>query len=234
MSRFLPALALLTLGALDLVSARAAEQAQPPRAQITAFLKDTPEEFIKRFDKNKDGFLTKDELPPFLAQAFDRMDTNKDGKLDKQEVAVLLRVLRQRFARQPNNPAAGRAQVDQIVNNLLQRMDKDKDGRISKKEATGQIARLFDQFDTNKDGYLDRQELRQVAMRFLANRGGAGRAQFPNRPDFDALDLNADGRLTREELKGTKYAAVFDQIDTNKDGKIDRKEFEAYLKKTGQ
>src|SRR5579871_6183183 len=63
-----------------------------------AFLKDTPEQFIKRFDRNKDGLLTRDELPLFLARNFERFDTNKDGKLDTKEVTALLRLLRQRFA----------------------------------------------------------------------------------------------------------------------------------------
>lgn len=228
-------LSLLTLLSAGLSPIVAADQNTPKkRPQAPAFLKDTPEEFIKRFDKNKDGFLTRDELPPFLARVFDRVDTNGDGKLDKQEVATLLQVLRRRFAQGNNQPAA-RPQVDRLVNSILQRMDKDMDGRISKKEAMGRLAVVFDQFDTNKDGFLDKQELRQVARRFLANRGGgAGARPNPNTPDFDALDLNADGRLTREELKGTRFASIFDQIDTNKDGKIDRKEFEAYLKKTAK
>jgi Ca2+-binding EF-hand superfamily protein len=217
-----------------------ADQAAPKKspAQPPPFLKDTPEQFIKRFDKNMDGFLTRNEVPPFLARAFDRIDTNGDGKLDKQEIAAWLKTAQQRFGQQ-NGPS--QAEIDRVVNGMLERMDKDKDGKISRKEAEGRpLARVFDQFDTNKDAFLDKKELRQAAIRFLAMQGGrpqGGRGQggpaFAG-PDFDALDLNADGRLTRDELKGTPYLKVFDEIDTNKDGKIDRKEFEAYLKKTAK
>jgi Ca2+-binding EF-hand superfamily protein len=222
------------------VSAAAAPK-QRPRQQVLQLLQGSPEDFIKHFDKNKDGVLTKDEVPPFLARMFARLDANGDGKLDKKEVATLMERLRRQIARNKNNPQVRPQQIERVVNNILQRMDADKDGKISRKEAKGRVAQLFNQLDTNKDGFVDKQELRQLAMRVLANRGGGngnrggrGGNLQPNRPDFDSLDLNADGRLTRAELKGTPYADVFDQIDTNKDGKIDRKEFAAYLKKTGK
>ena len=189
------------------------------RAQQKPLDRLTPEEFIKRFDKNGDGVLTKDELPARLAASFDRLDANKDGKLDKKEVATLIRVLRQRQGQGQGSPQAERA-----VKGLLERLDTNKDGKISKAEAKGPLAQNFDRIDINKDGYLDKQELlRGLRLGLL----GGGRAPV----DFDALDKNADGRLTRQELKGTPYFAKFDEIDTNKDGKIDPKEFAAYLKK---
>jgi Ca2+-binding EF-hand superfamily protein len=215
----------------DTPKKEAVKQIPPAVADV---LKATPEEFIKRFDKNKDGFVSKDELPPFLAAAFDRADANGDGKLDQKEVAALLQALRKRFGQsaspliKPPDP-----EVERMVNNFLARMDTDKDGKISRAEAKNRLAANFDALDTNKDGFLDREELRRAAERFRAAAAGMNRpanAQADG-PDFDSLDLNADGRLTREELKGTPFAAVFDEIDTNKDGKIDPKEFKAYLRK---
>ncbi len=49
-----------------------------------------------------------------------------------------------------------------------QKMDKDGDGRISRAEAANRpkMAQYFDQIDTNKDGYLSRDELKAAqAMR---------------------------------------------------------------------
>lgn len=51
-----------------------------------------PKEMIERFkgfDKNKDGKLSKDELPEFLQQQFERGDANKDGFLDEAEIKKL-------------------------------------------------------------------------------------------------------------------------------------------------
>jgi Ca2+-binding EF-hand superfamily protein len=215
---------------------------------VALLLKGGTDNFIKRFDKNNDGVLTKDECPPGLARIFDRFDINHDGKLDKQEIDKLHQTMRQRFGNNDNkkpapppnknpnnNPANNNPQVERAVEKLLEQMDTNKDGRISKAEAKGKLAEFFDQLDTNKDGYLDKEELRRAATRFLANQGGKGGglgAALQRRgPEFDDLDKNADGRLTREELKGTPFADHFDEIDANKDGKIDPKEFRAYLKK---
>lgn len=41
------------------------------------------------FDKNKDGKITKDELPERMYALFDQGDTNKDGTLDAAEIKAL-------------------------------------------------------------------------------------------------------------------------------------------------
>jgi hypothetical protein len=65
-------------------------------AELAALLKSGADAFIKKFDKNGDGFLTVNEMPPDLTPFFDRYDTNNDKKLDKNEIAGMV---------QPNNPA---------------------------------------------------------------------------------------------------------------------------------
>jgi Ca2+-binding EF-hand superfamily protein len=41
--------------------------------------------FIKEHDTNKDGYLSKDELPEVFRHNFDKLDTNKDGKISREE-----------------------------------------------------------------------------------------------------------------------------------------------------
>jgi Ca2+-binding EF-hand superfamily protein len=204
-------------------------------------LRGGPDAFIKQFDKNKDGMITKDELPPYLHRAFERFDSNGDGKLDRPEVVDLVEGLRNFFGLQPKAQPKGQPkgpaseQVEALVNKLLALQDTNKDGKISRAEARGQLANNFDQFDTNKDGFLDRMELRAVAQRVIANqKGGLFKGgPFKKGPafDFDAYDKNADGRLTRDEVRGTPLEKLFDQIDTNRDGRISRDEFEEFLEK---
>jgi hypothetical protein len=46
-------------------------------------------EHLMSFDKNKDGKLTKDELPERMHDLIAKGDTNKDGALDKEEIKKL-------------------------------------------------------------------------------------------------------------------------------------------------
>jgi Ca2+-binding EF-hand superfamily protein len=231
MSRVLMAVLVVALFA-PCRPAPAADKDDPPRGPD--WIKLTPEEFLKRFDKNKDGVLTKDELPPGLARNFDRYDRNGDGKLDAREVAQMLETAK-RFAGDKPAPRPGGdgPPAERRVADVFERMDTNKDGKISKEEAKNVIAQNFDRIDANKDGFIDKGELRRFVARNMAAGGGPGRGGSGG-PDFDAMDRNADGRLTREELKGTQFADRFDEIDTNKDGKIDKKEFAAYLKKQAE
>lgn len=56
-------------------------------------------DFVTRLfqnDKNKDGKLTKDELPEALQSIFERADTNRDGAVDRKEAEVLAERIKQR------------------------------------------------------------------------------------------------------------------------------------------
>ena len=73
----------------------AAAGGQPGQAEMN------PETAFKRmmamFDKNGDGKLQKDELPPRLAERFEELDTNKDGALDESEIKAILPQLMRRL-----------------------------------------------------------------------------------------------------------------------------------------
>lgn len=51
---------------------------------------------FKAIDKDKDGYLSRDEVKdgiPQVLTVFDKVDTNKDGKLNPAEYEMALRVL---------------------------------------------------------------------------------------------------------------------------------------------
>ena len=235
-------LRLTTLGILLFaVAGTHADDKQDKAPAGAAILKMTPEQLLKLWDKNKDGFVDKEELPAQVQQLFEQFDRNGDGKLDVKELGQLLETLKKRRAQQDAQQGKAKGKnndIDREVDALLRRLDTNKDGKISREEAAGRpLAKAFNQLDKNKDGYLDRIELIPWAQRTaMAGSNQAGKGQ-PGAEvarssifDFDALDKDADGRLTREELQGTTWADAFDKIDTNKDGKIDRKEFETYVR----
>ena len=122
---------------------------KPPLPQVLEMLKKSPDEFIKQFDKNMDGFLQKEELPLFLAKTFERFDKNSDSKLNREEVNQMLQTMRQLLAAQ--QPGGNQPDFDAL--------DKNADGRLTKEELKGTpwLAR-FAEIDTNADGQIDRRE----------------------------------------------------------------------------
>jgi Ca2+-binding EF-hand superfamily protein len=154
--------------------------------------------FLKEYDKNGDGFLQRDELPPAYRAVFERIDTNKDGKISREELAQGVALLRPR--RRPSD----------LVYMLVEMSDFDEESQREVQRAY-EILRKLDQ---NKDGRIDADELK-AGREHIAN----------NRVDFmlNQLDANKDGRISREEAKG-HILANFDEIDLNRDGFIDRTE----------
>lgn len=111
--------------------------------------------------------------------------------------------------------------------------DKDGDGRVSKEEfyavrsermaerasaggrmRNAQNAPLFEEFDTDKDGYLTEEELQQgqraMMQRMMERRdammagggrmGGGGPGMRRNPPRFEDFDADGNGVITREEF----------------------------------
>jgi Ca2+-binding EF-hand superfamily protein len=154
--------------------------------------------FFKDHDKNKDGYLTRDEFPPALRPAFDRIDTNKDGKVSREELARGIVHL------------APRRRPSDLIYTLIEMSDCDE-------ECAGEVQRAYDilrKLDKNRDGKIDPEELKMERERIIKHRVDSL---------FKQLDTNQDGRISREEAKGP-IRQNFDEIDRNRDGYIDREE----------
>jgi Ca2+-binding EF-hand superfamily protein len=155
--------------------------------------------FIKEYDKNGDGYLSKDELPARYRWAFDKMDTNKDGKLSRDELIKGIGYLR--MNRRPSDVVMILVEMSdcdecaaeelQRMYELLRKLDKKGEGKItadSLKEGRTAIIReridnILRELDTNKDGKISREEARGQIKKF-----------------FDEIDTNKDGYISREEL----------------------------------
>jgi collagen type III alpha len=113
------------------------------------------------------------------------------------------------------------------LDRLFERFDKNNDGFLDKDEAPERIKERFDQLDENKDGKLSRDEVRKMLERMAANRPGAQPASGPApssvpEPLFRALDTDGDGRLSKDELLAA--VKLLEKLDRNRDGFVDRTE----------
>jgi len=61
----------------------------------------------------------------------------------------------------PSSPAAVTSPGAIVIEYKMELLDKDHDGHVSRAEASGvpTLAKVFDKFDRNRDGRLDRAEL---------------------------------------------------------------------------
>jgi Ca2+-binding EF-hand superfamily protein len=156
------------------------------------------DEFLRKYDKNKDGYLSRDELPERFRHNFDRLDTNKDGKLSRAELQKGMHHLLPR--RRPSD----------VVFTLVEMSDCDE----CCAEELQIIYDFLRKLDTNKDGKIHADELKTAREALVKKRVDA---------IFKDLDTNKDGKISRKEAKG-RIKRHFDELDTNKDGFIDRDE----------
>jgi Ca2+-binding EF-hand superfamily protein len=98
--------------------------------------------YIKNFDKDKDGKLSKEEYPG-SESAFKRADKNGDGYIDETEAQM---------GTPPVQPQKERRRTGYV-----QSFDKDKDGKLSREEYPGSEA-AFKRLDINGDGFVDEDE----------------------------------------------------------------------------
>jgi Ca2+-binding EF-hand superfamily protein len=131
-----------------------------------------------RFDANRDGFITQDEVAAAKAQfaararsragkfdpakRFDRIDANHDGMISRQE-----------FAAAPRGPQFGARMAGMRAGfgaNLFERADVNHDGRVSLAEAQQLALQHFDRADLNHDGTITPEERRQARQLRRAER----------------------------------------------------------------
>ncbi len=117
---------------------------------------------FEKFDANRDGKLTKDEVRAGVDKAFADADSNKDGTISKEEMQ-----------------AHHKTMHDKMRSTMQERWkaaDKDGDGALSRAEADSaglkRLSHDFDQLDKNRDGKLTPDETRDGMMK--RHQGGMG------------------------------------------------------------
>ncbi len=156
--------------------------------------------FIKRFDADRDGKVSKEEFAKARRERFAMRDLNDDGRIGLEDMPPRMRERIGRWmgqegkdgkdARKDGSPFTLERLLGR-VDRQFARLDKDGDGFIDAKDleplAAERIAyasqRFFKRFDADRDGKVSKGEFDRFARERFAN-----------------LDLDGDGKITEADL----------------------------------
>ncbi len=138
-----------------------------------------PLAFFEQFDKNKDGKLTKDEVPAPLWVRIANADANKDDAVTKEELEAVHKKMQEQFrqkaqewAAASKGPQAGPTHGRKPRGaGLLDQFDKNKDGKLTKDEVPAPLWERIANADANKDGTVTKEELEAVHKKAAESRG---------------------------------------------------------------
>lgn len=156
--------------------------------------------FLDKYDKNKDGKLSRDELPEGTRKGFDRIDADSDGKVTQSEL-------------QRHGERMARSGPVEVVTVWVVAAARDPIDREDLQNAYESLRKL----DADNDGKITDKEIEKGRTEMISKR-------------IDAMmrrcDGDNDGKISKEEAQCGGLSRYFDQLDRDKDGFIDRKDLE--------
>ena len=176
-------------------------------AQNSAAMNPPPNLIIQQLDTNRDHILSFDELT-LATENLMALDRDGNGQLTADEFHPRRDKLSRELVSQER--VGHSDSINQYVDRLLG-YDSNKDGKIGKSELPERMHRSFDQWDQNKDGAYDRQEMKSIAVAAAIQSTDLTKPRFPierssppmpEKIALDALRFDSDGNgeLNSSEL----------------------------------
>jgi Ca2+-binding EF-hand superfamily protein len=154
-------------------------ESEPSPGHHFGGMRPSPDELFSRFDKNKDGKLTKDEVPEPIWEHLSKADANHDGAVTKEELEAARKKMHEEFEkhmadRGHSGGPSGEHRWGGMMpgaGDLFSRFDKNKDGKLTKDEVPERLWEHISKADTNHDGAVTKEELEAAAKKMREQRG---------------------------------------------------------------
>lgn len=157
--------------------------------------------FIKNFDTDRDGKVSKDEFAQKAKLRFARRDLNADGEIGIEDLPPgIRRPFGRRVAEDAKDgPDAGDGKDA-----------KGWRGPFTLDRVLGRTERRFSRLDRNGDGFIDAKDFETMS---------AERVSYASKRFFNRFDADRDGKVTKEEFNRLAKER-FAVLDLDDDGKI--------------
>lgn len=171
---------------------------------------------FKKADKNGNGVIDRDELPPLW---FNKLDLDNNGSVPFEEYLV-----------------ARTAKAREFVAEA----DRNRDGTITIEEfnrgVQTAVADAGATYDEMADAYSQRGPRRNELFRGLDvdNSGSIAPAEWPDANSFSAVDTDRDGAISRSEFMSAHYHITKNLVaasDLNRDGRVTVAEIQEALRR---
>jgi Ca2+-binding EF-hand superfamily protein len=183
------------------------------RAEFEAFAKESADywvkRFIKRFDTDKDGRISKEEFAKARRERLAMRDLDGDGRIGPEDMGPGMRErFREWRERSREGKEAGREAGQET--GKADEAAKGERRSFDLRRLIGGADRRFNRMDKNGDGFIDAKDLEPAA---------AERVAFASKRFFKRFDADADGKVTRDEFN--RFAKErFAGLDMDGDGRI--------------
>ena len=150
---------------------------KPSKSEVDNVFPLTIAEVFNRFDRNQDRVLEFDEIPAEDLEFVRQADTDNDEVLSRLELKSFAKKVAAEKIDVPASlflPPPGPDGQPEELRRLLQIHDVNQDGFISEEEAPPFMRRNFDRLDSNADGKLSQNELKNARGPQRPKRRGRG------------------------------------------------------------
>jgi Ca2+-binding EF-hand superfamily protein len=178
------------------------------RTEFEAAAKDSADywvtRFIRRFDADRDGRISKEEFAKARRERFAMRDLDGDGRIGLEDMAPGPRERLRRWREDRGKDA------QESKDGKEAGMETKERRGFSLDRLLGRSDRQFGRLDKNGDGFIDAKDLEPLA---------AERVAYASKRFFRRFDADNDGKVTKDEFN--RFAKErFANLDMDGDGRI--------------